>query len=78
MELIRSTVVFGQKTSVFCSDASVDEHIYDGDGKKISSEKEAYCVYKKKDRIVRVGTKEPEISEEEPEEETEESGDEIQ
>ena len=53
-------------------------NIYDGDGKKISSEKEAYCVYKKKDRIVRVGTKEPEISEEEPEQETEESGDEIQ
>ena len=53
-------------------------NIYDGDGKKISSEKEAYCVYKKKDRIVRVGTKEPEVSEEETEEETEESGDEIQ
>lgn len=33
MELIKSTAVFGQKTSVFCSDASVDEHIYDGDGK---------------------------------------------
>lgn len=32
-------------------------NIYDGDGKKISTEKEAYCVYRKKDRVVRVGTK---------------------
>ena len=33
-------------------------NIYDGNGKKISSKKEAYCVYKKQDRVVRVGTKE--------------------
>lgn len=32
-------------------------NIYEGDGKKISTEKEAYCVYRKKDRVVRVGTK---------------------
>ena len=32
-------------------------NIYDGDGKKISTTKEAYCVYRKKDRVVRVGTK---------------------
>lgn len=31
-------------------------NLYEGD-KKISSKKEAYCVYRKKDRIVRVGTK---------------------
>ena len=33
-------------------------NIYDGSGKKISTKKEAYCVYRKKDRVVRVGTKE--------------------
>lgn len=32
-------------------------NIYDGDGKKISTKKEAYCVYRKQDRVVRVGTK---------------------
>lgn len=32
-------------------------NLYDKEGKKISSTKEAYCVYRKKDRVVRVGTK---------------------
>lgn len=32
-------------------------NIYDKNGKKISTTKEAYCVYRKKDRVVRVGTK---------------------
>ncbi|MDO5146021.1 MAG: VanW family protein [Eubacteriales bacterium] len=38
-------------------------NIYNGKGKKISSEKEAYCVYRKQDKVVRVGTKEPEVVE---------------
>lgn len=42
-------------------------NIYNGKGELISSKKEAYCVYRKQDRVVRVGTKEPEIPEEEPE-----------
>ena len=33
MEIIKSTAVFGQKTSVFCSDSEINEHLYDGDGK---------------------------------------------
>lgn len=48
-------------------------NIYNGKGELISSDKEAYCVYRKQDRVVRVGTKEPEISEEEPEAPTEDS-----
>lgn len=50
-------------------------NIYDGNGKKISSKKEAYCVYKKQDRVIRVGTKESELSEAEPETSEEDSGD---
>ena len=49
-------------------------NIYNGKGELISSEKEAYCVYRKQDRVIRVGTKEPEISEEEPETPAEEPG----
>ena len=33
-------------------------NIYNKKGKKISTKKEAYCVYRKKDRVVRVGTRE--------------------
>ncbi|MCI5943882.1 MAG: VanW family protein [Eubacterium sp.] len=45
--------------------------VYDKNGKLISSNKEAYCVYRTQDRVIRVGTKEPEpVSEPE----TEESG----
>lgn len=49
-------------------------NIYNGKGELISSEKEAYCVYRKQDRVVRVGMKEPEIPEEEPETPAEEPG----
>lgn len=38
-------------------------NIYDGDGNKISTEKEAYCVYRKQDRVVRVGTREADSAE---------------
>lgn len=37
--------------------------VYDGDGKLLSSKKEAYCVYRKQDTVIRRGTKEPEITE---------------
>jgi vancomycin resistance protein YoaR len=33
-------------------------NIYDKDGNRISTTKEAYCVYRTQDRVVRVGTKE--------------------
>lgn len=33
-------------------------NIYNKKGKKISTKKEAYCVYRKKDRVVRIGTRE--------------------
>ncbi|MCD8018450.1 MAG: VanW family protein [Clostridiales bacterium] len=46
-------------------------NIYDGDGTLLSSEKEAYCVYSAKDRVVRIGTKSTEAETSE----TEASGD---
>lgn len=45
-------------------------NVYSEDGELISSKKEAYCVYRTQDRVVRVGTKEPEPAPE-PEKEPE-------
>ena len=39
-------------------------HIYNEDDEKISTEKEAYCVYRKQDRVVRVGTEQAASTEE--------------
>lgn len=44
--------------------------IYDGDGKLLSSKKEAYCVYRKQDTVIRRGTKAPAAVEPAPEEGT--------
>lgn len=49
-------------------------NIYNGKGKLISSAKEAYCVYQKQDQIIRVGTKEPEVSQEDNSDTTEDIG----